>query len=192
MRGLRSVVLGAVMMATVGAAPAVAQANFSLGGGLTLPLGDFDDLVGTGWHGLAAVGFQPADFPVGFQVDGMYQRFGLDDVPDEIDGDWQVIQGTANVVYTFTTAEESTFHPYLIGGLGLYNEKATGDELQALVGDESQTDFGINGGAGFDFQLGSVGLFVEGRFHNVFTEDNSTNFIPITAGIRFGGGGAGS
>jgi hypothetical protein len=192
MRGLGSVVMGVVLMATVGAAPAVAQAKFSLGGGLTLPLGDFDDLVGTGWHGLAAVGFQPADFPVGFQVDGMYQRFGLDDVPDEIDGDWQVIQGTANVVYTFTTAEESTFHPYLIGGLGLYNEKATGDELQALVGDESQTDFGINGGAGFDFQLGSVGLFVEGRFHNVFTEDNSTNFIPITAGIRFGGGGAGS
>jgi Outer membrane protein beta-barrel domain len=189
MRGLRSVVLGAVLMATVGAVPAVAQAKFSLGGGLTVPLGDFDDLVGTGWHGLAALGFQPADFPVGFQIDGMYQRFGFDDVPDEFDGNWQVIQGTANVVYTFTTAEESTFHPYLIGGLGLYNEKATGDD----VGDtESETDFGINGGAGFDFQLGSVGLFVEGRFHNIFTEDNSTNFIPITAGIRFGGGGTGS
>jgi hypothetical protein len=192
MRGLRSVVLGAVLMATVGAAPAVAQAKFSLGGGVTLPSGDFDDLVGTGWHGLAAVGFQPADFPVGFQIDGMYQRFGVDDVPDEVGGNWQVIQGTANVVYTFTTAEESTFHPYLIGGLGLYNEKATGDSLQAIVGDQSETDFGINAGAGFDFQLGSVGLFVEGRFHNVFTEDNSTNFIPITAGIRFGGGGAGS
>ena len=190
MRGLRSVVLGAVLMATVGAAPAVAQgAKFSLGGGVTLPLSEFDDLVGTGWHGLAAVGFQPADFPVGFQVDGMYQRFGFDDVPDDFDASFQVIQGTANVVYTFTTAEESTFHPYLIGGLGLYNQKATGDD----VGDtESETDFGINGGAGFDFQLGSVGLFVEGRFHNVFTEDNSTNFIPITAGIRLGGGGAGS
>jgi Outer membrane protein beta-barrel domain len=190
MRGLRSVVLGVVLMATVGAAPAVAQgAKFSLGGGLTLPLSDFDDLVGTGWHGLAAVGFQPADFPVGFQIDGMYQRFGFDDVPDDFDANFQIIQGTANVVYTFTTAEESTFHPYLIGGLGLYNEKLTGDD----AGDtESENDFGINGGAGFDFQLGSVGLFVEGRFHNVFTEDNSTNFIPITAGIRFGGSGAGS
>ena len=57
---------------------------------------------------------------------------------------------------------------------------------------ESESDFGVNAGAGFDFQLGSVGLFVEGRFHNVFTEDNSTSFIPITAGIRFGGGGTGS
>jgi hypothetical protein len=189
MRGLRSVVLGAVLMATVGAVPAVAQARFSLGGGVTIPSGTFDEAAGTGWHGLAAIGFQPADFPVGFQIDGMYQRFGFDEVPDDFDANFQIIQGTANVVYTFTTAEESTFHPYLIGGLGLYNEKATGDD----VGDtESQTDFGVNAGAGFDFQLGSVGLFVEGRFHNIFTEDNSTNFIPITAGIRFGGGGTGS
>jgi opacity protein-like surface antigen len=193
MRGLRSVVLGAVLLATVGVAPAVAQAKFSLGGGLTLPLGDFDDPDGdapgasTGWHGLAAIGFQPADFPVGFQIDGMYQRFGFDDLPDGFDAHRQIIQGTGNVIYTFTTAEESTFHPYLIGGVGLYNQEDKGDD----VGEQdSTTDFGINGGAGFDFQLGSVGLFLEGRFHNIFTEGNSTNFIPITAGIRLGGGGS--
>lgn len=190
MRGLKSVVLGAVLMATVGAAPATAQgAKFSLGGGLSLPLSDFGDFASTGFHGLAAVGFQPANLPVGFQIDGMYQRFGLEDAPDNFDGNTQVIQGTANVVYTFTTAEESTFHPYLIGGVGLYNFKPTGDDLQALVGDESETDFGINAGAGFDFQAGSVGLFVEGRFHNVFSDPDNTNFIPITVGVRFGGGG---
>jgi hypothetical protein len=177
-------------MATAGAAPAVAQgAQFSVGGGLTLPLGNFGDGASTGFHGLAAVGFQPANLPVGFQIDGMYQRFGVEDAPDDFDGNFQLIQGTANVVYTFVTAEESTFHPYLIGGVGLYNFKPTGDDLEALVGDESETDFGINAGAGFDFQAGAVGLFVEGRFHNVFTEGESTNFIPITVGIRFGGGG---
>ena len=190
MRGLRSVVLGAVLMATVGAAPAMAQgAKFSLGGGLTLPLSDFDDAVGTGWHGLAAVGYQPADFPVGFQVDGMYQRFGFDDVPDDFDANFQIIQGTANVVYTFTTAESSSFHPYLIGGVGLYNQKATGDDLPDT---DSQTDFGVNAGAGFDFQLGSVGLFAEGRFHNVFGDPDNSNFIPISVGVRFGGGGSGT
>lgn len=187
MRAFRSVVLGAVLMATAGAVPAVAQAKFSVGGGLTLPLGDFGDAASTGWHGLAAVGFQPANLPVGFQVDGMFQRFGVEDAPDDFDGNFQVIQGTANVVYTFTTAEESTFHPYLIGGLGLYNFKPTGDDLTGVVGDASETDFGINAGAGFDFQAGAVGLFVEGRFHNVFSEGESTNFIPITVGIRFGG-----
>jgi opacity protein-like surface antigen len=115
----------------------------------------------------------------------MYQRFGVDDVPDGFDAKFQIIQGTANVVYTFTTAEESTFHPYLIGGVGLYNAKATGDDVPDS---ESETDFGINAGAGFDFQAGAVALFVEGRFHNVFSDPDNTNFIPITVGIRFGGG----
>jgi hypothetical protein len=69
--------------------------------------------------------------------------------------------------------------------VGLYNGKVTGDDV---IGDpESETDFGINAGAGFDFVAGAVGLFVEGRFHNVFTEDESTNFIPITVGVRLGG-----
>ena len=190
MRVFRSVVLGAVFLATAGAAPAVAQgAKFSVGGGLTLPLGDFGDVAGTGFHGLAAVGFQPANLPVGFQIDGMYQRFGFEDAPDDFDANFQIIQGTANVVYTFVTAEESTFHPYLIGGVGLYNAKATGDDVPDS---ESETDFGINAGAGFDFQAGSVGLFVEGRFHNVFSDPDNTNFIPITVGIRFGGGGSGT
>jgi hypothetical protein len=187
MRAFRSVVLGAVLMATAGAAPAVAQgAKFSVGGGLTLPLGDFGDDASTGFHGLAAVGFQPANLPVGFQIDGMYQRFGFDNVPDDFDANFQIINGTANVVYTFTTAEESTFHPYLIGGVGLYNFKATGDDVPDLG---SETDFGINAGAGFDFQAGNVGLFVEGRFHNVFSDPENLNFIPISVGVRFGGGG---
>jgi hypothetical protein len=188
MRAIRSVVVGAALMATAGAAPAAAQARFSLGGGVTLPLGDFGDAAGTGFHGLAAVSFVPTGSPVGIQVDGMYQRLGVDDDPvfGEVDADFQVIQGTANAVYTFTTAEESTFHPYLIGGVGLYNMKLTGDDVPDDL--DSETDFGINAGAGFDFQAGAVGLFVEGRFHNVFTEDESTNFIPITVGVRLGGG----
>jgi opacity protein-like surface antigen len=191
MRGLRSAVLGAALIATLGAAPAVAQARFSLGGGATVPVGTFDDNAGTGWHGLAAIGFQPADFPVGFQIDGAYNRFGFD--AEGFDADWQLIQGTANVVFAFSTAEESTFHPYLIGGVGGYNVKAVGDDVE---GDDSDTNFGVNAGAGFDFDLGSVAAFVEGRFHAVFSgtvdpeslDDATASFVPITVGIRLGGG----
>lgn len=185
MSAIRSVVLGTVLMASAGAAPAVAQgAEFSLGGGLTLPLSDFGDAASTGFHGLAAVSFVPSGFPVGIQVDGMFQRFGVDNAPDNFDGNFQVIQGTANAVYKFKTSEESKIRPYLIGGVGLYNFKATGDDF-ADTG--SETDFGINGGAGFDFKFGSVGAFVEGRFHNVFSDPDNTNFIPITVGVRLGG-----
>jgi opacity protein-like surface antigen len=191
MRGLRSVVLGSALIATVGAAPAVAQARFSLGGGATVPLGTFDESASTAWHGLAAIGFQPTDFPVGFQVDGMYHRFGFD--AEGFDADWQLIQGTANVVFAFNTAEESTFHPYLIGGVGAYNLKPVGDDAE---GAESDTNFGLNAGAGFDFDLGSVAAFVEGRFHAVFSgtvepetlDDATASFVPISVGIRFGGG----
>ena len=190
MNSIRSVVLGAALMASVGAAPAVAQsgAQFSLGGGLTLPLGDFGDAAGTGFHGLAAVAFAPANFPVGFQIDGMFHRLGIDDDPigGDVDANFQIIQGTANAVYRFVTAEDTKVRPYLIGGVGLYNSKLTGDDVPA--GLDSETDFGINAGAGFDFVAGAVGLFVEGRFHNIFTEDESTNFIPITVGVRLGGG----
>ena len=55
--------------------------QFSLGGGVDLPMGDFDDAANTGYHGLAAVTFTPATWPVGIQIDGNYGRF-----PDELPG----------------------------------------------------------------------------------------------------------
>jgi len=188
MSAIRSAALGAVLMAALGAAPVAAQgAKVSVGGGLTLPLGDFGDATGTGWHGLAGVSFTPANFPIGFQVDGMFQRFSFDDVPDNIDAHFQMINGTANAVYRFQVSEQTKVRPYLIGGVGLYNSKATGDDV---IDDSSQTDFGINGGAGFDFTAGAVAIFLEGRFHNVFSDPDNANFIPISVGVRFGGSGS--
>jgi hypothetical protein len=46
---------------------------------------------------------------------------------------------------------------------------------------------GLKAGAGFAFTAGSAGVFVEGRFHNVFTEGDNTNFIPFPVGVRLGG-----
>jgi hypothetical protein len=158
-------------------------AEFSLGGGVDLPLGDFDDVAKLGFHGLAGVSVVPANWPVGIQIDGSYAQF-KDDTPADIK--FQFIYGTANIVYKFKTSEESQFRPYLIGGGGVYNFKPKGNGL--LPGtDDSQTKFGINAGAGFDIKAGSAGLFVEGRFHDVFTSVNNTTFIPITVGVRFGG-----
>ena len=192
MPGLRIGVLGAVLFAMAGTAPATAQVRFSLGGGATLPAGTFDDVAGTGWHGMAAIGFQPADFPVGFQVDGMYHRFGFEAA--NLDADWQMIQGTANAVFMFNRSEESKFHPYLIGGVGAYNVKAVGNDAEGIDSDE--TDFGVNAGLGFDFDLGNLAAFIEGRYNAVFggtvdpetLDDATASFVPITIGIRLGGG----
>lgn len=182
----------------LGAAPLHSQqqgpgAEFSLGGGIGFPLSDFDDVAKLGWHGLAAVSVVPTGWPVGIQVDGQYQQFKLDqDVVFRNDLKDRLILGTVNVVYKFQTAEGSTFRPYLIGGGGVYNLKTTGaDNIGDVVGTSgSRTKFGINAGAGFDFKAGNAGIFVEGRFHDVFnglSGSTDARFVPVTVGIRLGG-----
>ena len=125
----------------------------------------------------------PAASPLGFQVDGFYTRLGLQ---NDIDGHSQMIGGTANAVYAFSGA--SVARPYLIGGVGVYNAKTTIDGF----GSGSDTKFGANAGAGFDFKLGAASLYAEGRFHTIFkaavdAESQETNayMIPITVGLRF-------
>ncbi len=191
MKRLTQVLSGAALAVVLGTTPAYAQgAEFSLGGGIGLPLGDFDDRSKLGWHGLAGVSFVPSGAPVGFQIDGQYHQYSLDeDVVGGGDLKNRMIFGTGNLVYKFSSSEGSRFRPYLIGGGGVYNLKTTGDDDVGGVIDteNSTTKFGINAGAGFDFKAGSVGLFIEGRFHNIFTEGSNTTFVPITLGIRLGG-----
>jgi opacity protein-like surface antigen len=176
----RGVVAAAIGMLLTTPALHGQGAEFSLGGGLGIPLGTFDDLVKVGWHATAAVSFVPRSVPIGIQVDGNFSRFS-DETPFDIKS--QLVYGTANAVYKFASSEGTRFRPYLIAGVGGYNSKATGSD--ALEG--STTKFGINAGAGFDFKAGAAGLFVEGRFHDVFTDGDNLTFIPITLGIRFGG-----
>jgi len=175
----------------VGTSAARAQgAEFSLGGGATIPLSTYGDFTKTGFHGMVAVSFAPSSFPLGIQIDGTYQRLKNEDI---VPGDRssQILQGTGNLIYKFKTSEESTFRPYLIAGAGIYNFKqVSGDDVAGPgVGNSGSTgtDFGLNGGAGFDFKTGGIGLFLEGRFHNVFTSGENVKFIPITLGVRLGG-----
>ena len=191
MRGLTKGVAVLAVGVLLGAPALNAQgAEFSLGGGVGVPLDEFDDDAKLGWHGLAAISFVPNGWPVGIQFDGSYQQYSLDDgvFGPGFDGlKNRLIMGTGNIVFKFKTSEESTFRPYLIGGGGVYNSKITGADDPGDVLPGGETNFGINAGAGFDFKAGSAGLFVEGRFHNIFDDGADTKFIPISLGIRLGG-----
>ena len=104
--------------------------------------------------------------------------------------DFRIINGTANVVYTFGAALPTKF--YLIGGVGAYNLRAHDpvDDVSA-----SSTKFGLNAGVGFKFQLTGFSTFIEARYHNVIhgtaigdvsTEGSkSLQFLPISVGITF-------
>jgi hypothetical protein len=164
-------------------------AEFSLGGGVGVPLDNFDDEAKLGWHGIAAVSFVPDGWPVGIQIDGSYQQFSLED--DTFVGfsglKNRLLMGTGNIVFKFKSSEESTFRPYLIGGVGVYNSKVTGSDDPGDVLPGGETNFGLNAGAGFDFKAGGAGLFIEGRFHDIFDDGADTKFIPISIGLRLGG-----
>lgn len=169
------------------AAPAQAQTSIKVGvgGGVSIPTGSpLNDDVKTGWNGTANVQVKPEGSPVGFQIDGMYQQMKAKSTPVTAGLDKEEIwSGTGDFVFWFPVAGETKVHPYLLAGGGVYNLRAkptTGSTA-------SSTKFGINAGAGFDFDIqDKVGIFVEGRFHNVFVTGSDAKFIPISAGIRFG------
>ena len=74
-------------------------------------------------------------------------------------------------------------------GLGVYNFKTDVNGIPNAS--TTDTRFGINGGAGVLFKLGSlVSGFVEGRLDNVFSEkglidSDQVQVIPVTLGVVF-------
>ncbi|MEZ0334572.1 MAG: outer membrane beta-barrel protein [Gemmatimonadales bacterium] len=170
MRCLASGIAAVALLAHAGVAPAEAQGvRFGAGAGPTFNL---EDDAGTDFHVMGTLGFGgAAGRPLGFRVDGMWQF---------ADGG-SIINGTGNLVYTFSVSDETKFRPYLIGGVGAYYFDPDGGD--------SSTEFGINAGAGFTAPVGSgtTKLFGEARFHNIFTEGESTNILPLTLGVMFGG-----
>jgi opacity protein-like surface antigen len=174
------------------AAPAQSPVQFGIGGGVAVPIGDLDANK-VGWQGMALIRFRPGSSPLGLQIDGNYQRLTFKEGFFGGDGRTRIIHGTANLVFTFPTSEQSRFTPYLIGGAGIYNVNR--DASNSNDFDFETTKFGLNGGVGFDIGAGSgVAVFVEGRFHNIFdgTLDDiggtsNASVIPITVGLKFGG-----
>lgn len=185
MKGLLKGVAALGVIAVLGATSAQAQAagnrmTFGAGGGVSIPLGSYGDVTKTGWDAGAVFQFKPAVSPVGFQIDGTYGENKFD--PSSAGKD-QWVYGTANLVFWFPVAAETKIRPYILGGGGVYNYKA---KPTGITSTSSVTKFGLNAGAGFDFDVGqNLGIFVEGRFHNVFFTGDDAKFIPINAGIRF-------
>jgi opacity protein-like surface antigen len=89
------------------------------------------------------------------------------------------------VVFHIGLSGVRTVWPYLMGGGAIYYVDPAGPDGARL---ESRTQFGINVGAGLEFDAGQITVFLESRFHDVFdglgTED--LQFNNVTGGIRLG------
>jgi hypothetical protein len=173
--------LGGFLALSAGSAQAQSGLTFGLGGGVTLPTGDFADFSKPlGWQGTAIVGYQPAG-NLGARVDFLYGQTKFDeDETGGIGGKTTLAGGLASLVYNFSSA--GAVKPYLIGGAGVYNVKIDPDAGSS----DDETKFAAGGGLGIKFKAGSdANFFVEGRFVNVFTSGDDANFIPVTVGVTF-------
>jgi len=173
--------------------------TFGVSGGLSIPTGDAGDVLKSGFNAGALLEFKPAMFPFGVRVEGQFNRFDIDLDDDlggilDADGNVRIISGTANAVLGVPAAT-SSFRPYLIGGLGVYNLRGSGSVSFGGVTEtesDSQTKFGLNGGVGIEFGLSGLSTFIEARYHLVFDkeddpdfEGSNTKYIPISFGIKF-------
>jgi opacity protein-like surface antigen len=172
MKRVLGMVAGATLAVAAAAAPAVAQdaaaspMQFGVQGGIIFP--DGGDI---GLQVAGTLGMRPAALPIGLRFDVGYSRYGVEGV--DVTG--SVIHGMGSAVFTIPT--ESTFRPYVLGGLGIYRSSFDVD----IAGvDDSSTDLGFHAGGGIELPLGGLNSYVEARLHF-----GDVEFIPIMFGIRF-------
>ena len=128
----------------------------------------------------------------GFDEDAVLKDLGLVGSGLEIDGGTATaMQGTGNLKIVLPTSPDSKAKPYFTGGIG-FMRFSTSDVKIALQGDsdtidgDSETAFSIDFGAGLDITINEkIALFVEGAYTIGFTEDESTQYLPIRIGIIF-------
>ena len=183
-----------ITLAILAAAPAAnGQGYVGLGGGVGLPVGPTTRQSAIGWNALAFLGFGAPDIPLGVRFDGAFNRFQY-----KGSGDYMNIwDATANLVAPLSMT--GTLVPYMIGGVGYYSIQRPGASTAACILDPggiqtcepppfgaSTSAFGLNGGLGVRTWSGNkFGIFLEARFHYVFSRRPEEPFIPIVLGITF-------
>jgi hypothetical protein len=155
-----------------------------VGGGVTIPTGDYGDSHDTGYTTVLGIGFPVGPEGLGIFAEGFYGKNNFsDDHHGESTSPYGVMGG---VTYDLSPGEDSGI--YVFGQLGLMVHKYSSDDF----GDSSETGFAFGGGGGYGISLtDKLGGWVEGRYmHGMFSEefdgmseDYSTAFFAVLAGI---------
>lgn len=209
-------VLAAALLAFAsGPASAAGKFGYGLTGGAAVPTGDFSDGFDTGFN-FGGYGEYWFNDQGAIGIDVAYNRHSAkDEFNDALNTVTELLlllggATTANADLEITASSlqvgvhgkwapptGAAVHPYVQAGLGMYNGSigiegpVSADGVTVNVDeDESESDLGMSVGAGMLFEINpSVSLGVTGAFHNVFTEDESTQFFVIGAQVHFMTGG---
>jgi Outer membrane protein beta-barrel domain len=193
--------------------------SFNVGGALSLPVSQTADRFDPGAGFTAGITFSPVPM-IGIQAEYLFSYYNADgDVlaGSNLDGNMTMQYGDLNLVVRPIT--RSRFGFYILGGPGIYHRNAevtqfdgvgaatycdpllffcypTAVPVSTVIGSQSSTDFGLNGGVGaYAVLTPPLRLYLEARYHFIwgpsFTTPNGTQrssdgqFIPIVLGLAF-------
>jgi hypothetical protein len=166
------------------------------GVGFSSPINPIGTRLDTGWSLAGGAGVTRKYF--GLMLDATYTDFGIDretlrfvGAPRGSQKYWSV---TLDPVFHVNPRGPVDF--YITGGGGLYSRvtqyRAPFDDLccgDDLLYSNSIYKPGVNGGAGFAFNVGGyrnrIKVFAEARFHHMFIGRSGASYIPVTIGMRF-------
>lgn len=189
---LKALVLAALLTLPAGLSHAQST-QLGLNAGFGMPTGDFGDVVNTGYYvgGSAAYLMNPQ---FGFGVDFAYHSWaGSDDANAAADfllgttgseTSASAIQATGFLLLALQT--QGSIDPWFKAGAGLYNLGAK-IESPVLDDDTSESKFGFNLGAGFDYRNSpAFGIGVDATYHMIPAEDDfGVDVSMFTAGVHW-------
>lgn len=192
-------VLASVVATGTGAAQGV-RPSYGFAGGLTVPTGDFhSDVNGdgfdTGWQGMAFFGLHLPHTALGVRLDGTYSENSANDklkadataiVGAPTDLKTKLLGASLDVTYEFRSLSPASV--YVLSGIGFYDAKVSATSGN-VTADTSETRFTWNAGAALTYSVGRATLFLEVRYFDISSPFGGSDlkYVPITAGVRFGG-----
>lgn len=181
-------IFAALAMVAMVAMSATAQAppkpfDIYIGGGVSMPTGNFGDAYKMGFHGNGKIAFEATPM-IDIVGNIAYHTFSFDDQgnSDFDGGSTSVIMIGGDGRYAFDMPQ-SNFGPYVLAGVGL-GIVSLGDITLPVVGTVdggSETKPYINFGGGAEVQK----FFFEIKYVIVMTSGDSFSFLPITVGVKF-------
>jgi hypothetical protein len=185
-------VFALALCATSAHAQSTNQFHLSLGGGLSVPTGDFGSSTDNGYNLVVGVSAHQPNQALGLRAEGFFNQFNSNEFSDT---HLQVGGITGNATYDFNLGSMSGGRRgrarnnadngglYAIGGLGWYQAKVTTDNFGDL---SSENHLGWNIGGGFRFPLSGFSAYIEARYNSMNLNGGSTlSFVPITVGLVF-------
>ncbi|MFL5403798.1 MAG: outer membrane beta-barrel protein [Gemmatimonadales bacterium] len=156
--------------------------SFGVGGGISLPQGDVDAAVNTGWNALVTAALGSPMQPLGLRLDLAYNRFGFSDEQAAAlggEGHQTVGSATLNITYRLPKATWPV-SPYILWGIGAYRT-----DCSLGPGCASRVRYGWNYGLGARLFFLGFDSFIEIRGHRTKSRISDVHYFPLTFGIRF-------